>query len=152
VSAKGRWELVERQNAVERASDLQKRLRILPRPVAIPADLREKLAAWDVCGGGARACVLLWEPSGFEATAISGDCDLPPTKGRSNTPVTICSVRHLAKVGREWEVQSGDASGTISETERAAVAAGLARGKVDIRPVQRRQVSIGGVPVDNAFE
>jgi len=50
------------------------------------------------------------------------------------------------------EVQSGDASRTISETERAAVAAGLARGKVDIRPVQRRQVSIGGVPVDNAFE
>ncbi|MGN6268708.1 MAG: DUF4153 domain-containing protein [Sphingomonas sp.] len=152
AAAKNRWTLVEHQQAVDRAGALQKRLRVLPHPVALPEGLREELADWNVCGSDKQACTVLWQPGTAEAIAISGTCDTPAAKKGGKPAATVCSVEHLAREGQGWVIRSGDASGAISGPDRAAIAAALARGDVTIRPVQRRQVFIGDVPMGDAFE
>lgn len=157
AAAKDRWTLADRQNAVERASTLQKRLRVLPHPVGLPADLQEKVVDWNACGGGDRPCTVLWQPGDGEAIVISGDC-APKQKPKSTAPVTTivmnetCPVAHLVKDRDEWRIDSGVNANSPSDADQAAVAAALARGDVAIRPVQRRQVFIGGIPVGDAFE
>lgn len=152
AAAKNRWTLVEHQQAVDRAGALQKRLRVLPHPVALPEGLREELADWNVCGSDKQVCTVLWQPGSAEAIAISGSCEAPPAKKGGKPAATVCSVEHLAREGQGWVIQSGDASRAFSGPDRAAVAAALARGDVTIRPVQRRQVFIGDVPMGGAFE
>lgn len=152
AAAKDRWVLVEHQQAVDRASTLMKRLRVLPHPVVLPEDLLEELADWNVCGNDKQACTVLWQPGSTEAIAISGTCEVPRRKEGGKPTATVCSVEHLAREGQGWAIRSGDASKTISESDLAAITAALARGDVVIRPVQRRQVFIGGVPVGDAFE
>jgi hypothetical protein len=160
VAAKDRWTLLDRQNAVERASTLDKRLRILPRPAPLPRSLREKLADWNACGGGIRPCTVMWQPGSGEAISIGGDCKPDRTsddRAAALAAVEVggiegCTVAHLLKNGDEWTIDSGNHAAALSETERRAVVAALARGEVSIRPVERRQVFIGGVPVGEAFE
>src|SRR3546814_19854912 len=74
AATKDRWSLAERQQAIERASNLQKRLRVLPRPVALPRALQEGLADWNACGGGDRPCMVVWQSGSAEAISISGTC------------------------------------------------------------------------------
>jgi hypothetical protein len=49
-------------------------------------------------------------------------------------------------------VDTGSGASSPPDADRAAAAAALARGDVTIRPVQRRQLFIGDVPVGNTFE
>jgi hypothetical protein len=152
AAAKNRWTLVEHQQAVDRAGALQKRLRVLPHPVALPEGLREELADWNVCGSDKQVCTVLWQPGSAEAIAISGSFEAPPAKKVGKPAATVCSVEHLAREGQGWVIRSGDASRSTADRDRAAIAAALARGDVTIRPVQRRQVFIGDVPMGDAFE
>ena len=159
AAAKDRSTLVDRQNIVERMGTLQQRLRILPRPVALPGELQEQLADWKACGGGDRPCVVLWQPGGTEAIAISGGCvpSRTPKHGQAALSETIggteqCTVAHLVKKRAEWTVDPGKDAASLSDAQRATIAAALARGEVDIRPVRRRQLFVGGVPVGEPFE
>src|SRR3546814_15754233 len=75
AATKDRWSLAERQQAIERASNLQKRLRVLPRPVALPRELQEGLADWNACGWGDRPCSVVWQSgSRSEERRVGKEC------------------------------------------------------------------------------
>jgi hypothetical protein len=155
ASATDRWTLVEHQQAVDRASVLQKRLRVLPRPAMPPRDLQEAVADWNACGVTDRPCTLLWRPGSTEAVTISGSCAPKVRSDRSSAKGAArgaCSVAHLIERKGDWVVDTGSGASSPPDADRAAAAAALARGDVTIRPVQRRQLFIGDTPVGNTFE
>ncbi|RIA36657.1 uncharacterized protein DUF4153 [Hephaestia caeni] len=155
AAAKDRWSLADRQQAVERASNLQKRLRILPRPIALPRELQEGLADWNACGWDDRPCIVVWQSGSAEAISISGTCKIGDHAGQNGKEVATrsdCAVAHLVKRDDRWKVESAGGLSYLSDNDRAKIADALASGEVSIRPVERRQVFIGGVPVGDAFE
>lgn len=154
AGATDRWALAREQRTVEAAAALGQRLRVLPESAAVPPALGEALTDWDVCGpSGDRPCTLLWQPGSREAVAIGGDCrpgKRPDGEGYMIADGHYCLTTHLELDGKKWRKSAAPA--VRSKVARDAVAAGLARGDVEIRPVERRQVFIGGVPVGEAFE
>lgn len=153
AAADNRWTLAQDQSAVAGARKLDRRLRVLPRPAPVPAALREKLADWALCGtDDKRPCTLLWQPGDREAVAIGGTCRgaTAASKGRVAPLAPDCRVMHLRFDGKDWKTE--DPEEDWSDARYRAVAAALARGEVQIRSVERRQVFIGGVPVGEVFE
>ncbi len=133
-----------------------KRLRILPRPVPLPLDLRRLLAEWSACGNlPEEKCTLLFIASGQEAIAFRNQCfEQLATAPTTPTPVAAspaCPIARLRNDGREWRMADGG-GGAMTPTERAQLKQGLAAGTIEVRTVPRRQVYIGGVPVGEPFE
>jgi hypothetical protein len=143
ASADNRWSLTIDQGAAARATRLDRHLRILPRQVPLPVGLREKLADFQACGSYAeQPCTVLWQPGRREAIAISGDCA---------AGAHACTAARLRFDGKAWQI--GDPPPPHwTAARRTAVAAALARGEIEVRTVQRRQVFIGGIPVEDPFE
>ena len=138
------------------ADALAGRLRVLPQPVPVPEDLRELLTGWSACGGNASTrCTLLFSGDGREAFAIAGDCGPAVTqKGNAATVVALsadCSVSRFHREGNAWKDGKPDAP-ALSPQQLAQRKADLAAGKVEVRTVPRRQVFIGGQPIDDPFE
>jgi hypothetical protein len=50
-----------------------------------------------------------------------------------------------------WK-EAADITPVLSYEQRVARAQAYRDGKIEVRPVQRRQVFVGGVPVGDAFE
>lgn len=119
-----RWPIAAPQPSV--APD---RLTILPRGSALPPLLRARLADYDACFAYDH-CVVLLQPTGTEAVIVNG---------------TRVHVWRRTPAGN-WAV--------IAQPRRSAssIAQALARGEVEIRTVQRRQVFVAGQPIDAPFE
>jgi hypothetical protein len=157
AAASSRWVLADEQRAAEQAATLDARLRVLPRDVALPTALRREVADWNACGPAKdRRCTVLWTPGSREAVSISGDCRPvvePNHKDKPRVSSGNCTVAHLRSDGKEWTTDGlGAKQADLTAEQRMVVSSALARGDVSIRPVQRRQVFIGGVPVGEAFE
>lgn len=149
--AKNRWDAVELNRRGIAAATLDRRLVILPRAVALPKALRDRLSSSEMCGSS-QACTLLYRPEESSAVLVTIPCD--------NCDPMVRPI--YARDGKWAELQDGGAAtawpamaaqGTYpTETERRAVAEAVRRGRLDIRPVQRRQLFIDGQPAGKPFE
>ncbi|WP_423602757.1 DUF4153 domain-containing protein [Sphingomonas sp. MS122] len=141
-----------------RLAALDKRLRILPHAVALSPALREALLGHDACGVGDQPCTLFYEAGARRAMVFNDNCyrDLPepePTSkdfvalhGRCTDPV------HLRLDGESWHAFAPNDVLVRTPAERQVIEDGFREGKLEVRPVERRQLFVGGVPVGDPFE
>ena len=146
LRSKERWTLTERTAVAARSETLQRTVRVLPRALPLPEDLRQVLAAANVCAAG--DCTLFWQPGAREAVAVGFGCPqcsagvirlVHDQKGGWKPAASEVLPPPIIRTTPEDEVQS--------QAQRRALAAGRA----EIRQVQRRQVFIEGKPVGGSF-
>ncbi len=146
-------ELVEQDRAL---AGITERLRILPAPVPIPPALLKTLPGFAACGREINAqCTLLYTPGAAEAWALQSACfDQVPQASGTPPMVTApnCQIGRIALSNGEWKIVERNLAPPMALADRQRFAAAFARGQIDIRPVQRRQLFVGGVPVGEAFE
>jgi len=164
----------------QRADILHGRLRILPAKVALPSDLRTRLAAYDACGEEGD-CTILYTPGANEVFVARSSPPQSCGQKRPCVAVTEPGVSAIAAelaTGRVSAVRLvRDAKGWLdgdgaslsdpalapsSEARKARAVEGKAEydrkaaavrsGSVEVREVRRRQVFVGGEPVGQPFE
>ncbi|MEG3180002.1 DUF4153 domain-containing protein [Sphingomonas sp. LT1P40] len=161
TTAKSSYDVSDGSNAVQ-AEKLDKTLRILPAGTPLPVDLRELVAAGYQCRR--EPCTLAFLDAGKTAILLTNACFAPPkpapTPTSSGPVVTTMATpgcygnepdRYVLTDGK-WLAAERVRQPDITPAERANSAAGLTDGNVEIRPVERRQVFVGGVPVGQPFE
>ena len=149
AARKNRYDADDAPERARRDALVQRGVRILPRRVPLPPQLSALLSDWNVCGDMTnQGCVLFYTSGATEALAVSGGCVASPDAARH---VTSCNVRRLSGAGGRWVVDDRPEP-ALDEATLAALREAAARGQIAIRPVQRRQVFIGNVPVGDAFE
>ncbi|WP_422058017.1 DUF4153 domain-containing protein [Sphingomonas sp.] len=149
AARKTRYEADDAPERARRDAVVQRGVRILPRRVPLPPQLSALLSDWNVCGDMTnQGCVLLYTSGATEALAVSGGCVASPNAARH---VTSCNVLRLSGAGGRW-VADDRPKPALDEATLAALREAAARGQIAIRPVQRRQVFIGNVPVGDPFE
>jgi hypothetical protein len=126
---------------------LDARLIIVPQKIAIPDDLRTRLVQWDACATDG-ACVLQYQAGVPSAIVVRSNCE-------TCEPATLA----LEKTEKGWigssELQPGGAKSvdtTTQDASRKRQAAAIARGDIEVRTVERRQVFIDGKPVGQNFD
>ncbi|NYT39413.1 hypothetical protein HZY97_01465 [Sphingomonas sp. R-74633] len=121
-------------------------------------ELRDQVANDEPACAGMFKCTLAFV--GDEALLFNDSCfGVPASPGtapkadkRSFEPIEYCRVLERwvladGKWGRPAVRPSADTA-----LDKANRAKGYAEGRIEVRPVQRRQVFVGGVPVGEAFE
>lgn len=157
---KSRWQVERSQpDPVPRLAALDKRLRILPVKVALPQALREALLEPDACGISTDSpCTLIYRPGVSRALVFNDNCfrDLPdPAPDDADIPRFsggCTEPTHLELKRERWKILSPNHVLALTPAQRRAIEDGYRDGKVEIRPVERRQVFVGGVPVGDPFE
>ena len=155
IATKNRQALVFQRVMTEQAIRLQRRLRVLPRAVPLPRGLADALGVYVCDAQSEPTCILVWRPGAKEAVAITGHCGVvadTESTGKTIRAWSNCSITHLIERRGEWSADADSGGLDLPNADRVIVAAALARGDIAIRPVQRRQVFIGGVPVGDTFE
>lgn len=160
ATAKYRWDAPDGTQAV-REETLDKTLRILPAGRQLPPELREAVARdWRCRDTG---CTLAFLPGDNEAVLLVHS-QLKPEPASTATPVAklevVGSARHgggaglqrYVAVNGQWVDADTVSSPATDPSARARSADGLKSGTIEVRPVQRRQVFVGGVPVGDPFE
>lgn len=152
-----RWEIGRTEpDPAPRLAALDKRLRILPTPVPLPEGLREALIAPSLCGEDEQRCTLRYTPGATDALLFSDACfELRATMEQTGSiarEVSCAVPKRLVRPFDKWVEAEGNTLVQRSDTERAAVEQGFKTGTIEVRPVQRRQVFVGGVPVGDPFE
>jgi hypothetical protein len=158
AKAENRWDVGERVQADRHRNAMAAYLRILPAGTAMPAALRDAMAKDTPCYGW--KCTLVILPGGTEAILLNNGSFAQPAPEAEAKPAAppVRSRRygsapgfaaHYRLVDGKWTTQAFE-DGT--RAEQKAKADGYAKGQIEVRPVTRRQVFVGGVPVDDAFE
>ncbi|NIJ63815.1 hypothetical protein FHR20_000746 [Sphingomonas leidyi] len=125
--------------------------RVLPEGASVPRGLIDLLADKYQCRQGNLCTILVANPA--EAVVFADSCyaGMLDKDGKARRIVTYCGGgdRFVLADGA-WK----DAADRFvpSAEQRAQIAAGYPAGRVEIRPVERRQVFVGGVPVGEPFE
>ncbi|MGY2736781.1 DUF4153 domain-containing protein [Sphingomonas sp. UYP23] len=156
-----RWEVVSVERTQTDADLLIKRLRVVPAAVPVPFALRQQLTDWQACRSDREnGCILLYTPGASEAVSISQSCidDLvrEPQAATVSAPMVTtpsgCGSSRYHRTGDDWARIDENARAPLAPAERAALKAGAAAGKVEIRAVPARRVFVGGVPLGDPFE
>lgn len=134
LKAENRWALGEIPALRNQPPIDTARLTILPRKVALPGALLEKLTDYDACGPHG-PCVVLYEPDGGEAIIV-----------------TNAQTRLWTKTGDAWISAANHDTATPAGPGPGAVDATLAGGRMEVRTITRRQVFVDGKPVNMPFE
>jgi hypothetical protein len=138
-----RYRLADQDRTGRRMAELAAAIRTVPAGVAVPTALREAIATQIGCSVG--DCVLFWRPGEPRAVAVGFSSDVSPAQ------VAVFQLqegRWLAGYAPSDTVQPGANDRSAVEAQQRAVAAG----RVEIRPVTRRQVHVDGRPVGGVFE
>jgi hypothetical protein len=165
--AKSRWDAPNGEQALQEEA-VEKTLRILPAGTALPPELREAVAGYWQCRG--KACTLAFLPGGNEALLLVDSCFLPAPNAAADArpaasgkpPATITEFAlpycpdpvtdRYTRVGNKW-ISAGKLPKPVQDVAaRARTASGIAAGAIEVRPVQRRQVFVGGEAVGDPFE
>lgn len=142
----------------QQQQELVDSLRILPRPVPLPAGLRTVLTQSFSCSTpdpAPASCALYYKPGSDIAVAIgpaSCNASNPPT---GTFPAQHCdpAVQTYYQDGEVWlATRVRNLAPPDQQRRMKAIADGLARGDVELREVKRRQFFIGGEPVGEVFE
>jgi hypothetical protein len=155
LKAKDRYAAAETTDEAKHAL-LPRIVQAMPEPVPVPkaiSDLlfRESPADNGLCAGRGR-CLLKWRPGDTVAIAILDSCAIDPRypDARPNTRTCVVNARPIEQAGDAWrEIEAAPTSALDSEDSRQAElrqrAAALA-GRIELRPVQARQLFIDGQP------
>lgn len=135
MKLENRWADAPNAAARETGTPLMRRLTILPAPVPLDEALRQRLLNYDACGVGSEACVLRYVPGQDYALVIR-----VPAETCDKCSETISLLRRV-KTG--WSGETAYlATGDDARTKAAAIRAG----RIEMRPVERRQLFIDGKP------
>ncbi|OJY60884.1 MAG: hypothetical protein BGP16_13255 [Sphingobium sp. 66-54] len=135
MKLENRWADAPNAAARETGTPLMRRLTILPAPVPLDEALRLRLLNYDACGVGSEACVLRYVPGQDYALVIRA-----PAETCAKCSETISLLRRV-KTG--WSGETAYlATGDDARTKAAAIRAG----RIEMRPVERRQLFIDGKP------
>jgi hypothetical protein len=143
LQATERYRLAEQDRTDRRTAELNATIRTVPAGAAVPEALREAIASQIGCSIG--ECILFWRPGEARAVAVGF--------------TSATSPAHVALI----QLQNGrwSAAGPLTDVtqprldDRNAIEAqqrAVAAGRVEIRPVTRRQVHVDGRPVGGVFE
>jgi hypothetical protein len=132
--AKSRWDAMQWGDRRKREDIIGTRLRVLPQGAKLPAGLRTVLTQSLACGTDG-SCLLLLDSD--RAVLVNDRCK-------------SCAIDR-AVFYREGEVWRQRAAIQPDEAARSRVKAAMKAGKVEVRPVTRNQLFIGGEPVDEPF-
>ena len=150
LSYKSRWEAPSPGEQAQRRERVAQ-ARVLPKPVALPPELTKALETEPRCTG-ASPCTIYYEAGADIAVVVIQPACVDPNVGA----VTRCSTETtpLYRRGNQWLRRYELPDGAAEPNRQAAsqVRQGWAKGAVEVRPVTRRQVFIGGEPVGQAFE
>lgn len=151
AATKTRWDLTRNEASEEmrkRREEVTKRVRILPAGAVLPEGLRNAVAEQYACRPAVSCTLFLANEN--EALLFTNDC----FDGERGAIVSInCgNPDRFTRTGGKWDQSNFGPSSEPPAANRAAIKAGLAAGKVEIRTVPRRQAYIGGVPVGEPFE
>ncbi|MBA16960.1 MAG: hypothetical protein CMN73_11500, partial [Sphingomonas sp.] len=161
-----RWDGVQAQQEAENAATAGEKLRILPTEVALPDSLSEVIGGVWGCARD-RGCTLLYTEGADEAFVLPNDCFAAPeqpveaqSKPESNPRAVLepapfygvgCKGTRLVRTDDGWaNVSALDAE--RGEAQSARLREGFARGDIEIRTVESRQIFVGGEPVGEPFE
>jgi hypothetical protein len=152
MAAKTRWELMGGEREQARLFEVEKRVRMLPSAIPLTPELRGILADYKVCGDNDQRCTMYVFPGERQALIYKDSC------------VTSVVERSDEATGVDWmcrnpiRIESTDGKWRFVETrvldsaKNSALSDGYRDGRIEVRPVQRRQVFVGGVPVGDPFE
>jgi len=130
-----RWDDAPNEGVSESGAALDRRLTILPKPVPLDETLRRRLIEFDACGDTAVACTLHYVPGQDYAVVI-----------RDAAPKCDGCYQRITLIRRDKDGWSGDNIYPGSDDKVAAIVAAIRAGQVEMRPVERRQIFIGGQP------
>lgn len=150
-----RWEVANVAEEARLRDTLDQRLRILPAPVPLPPALRNELTGYDTCGRGSEdRCTLLYRPGASEAIVIQTGCidRVANQPAADRMMFATCNVSRLVLADGKWAVERDQPVPDRDAAARAAMVAGVRSGAIEVRPVTRRQVFVGGQPVGRIFE
>ena len=126
--------------------------RVLPAGATVPQGLIDLLGTKYQCRQGNMCTIFVASPG--EAVVFADSCyaGMVDKSGKARPgPIYCGGGDRFEMIGGTWQEGVGDRFAP-SEAQRAHIATGYPEGKIEIRPVQRRQVFVGGVPVGEAFE
>ena len=134
-----RYTLEADRQAEASLQTLNARIRVIPQGMTLPDDLRRALARASVCSDQGN-CAVLYDAARQEAAVIG-------------IPCRDCAhqVQIMRKQGGVW-INNGPRAVEIGTDERRRTANAIATGRLDVRPVERRQLFLDGKPVGDAFE
>lgn len=151
-----RWDVpTEAVDPEPKLANLDGRLVVAPRKVALPVELRNTLLDLSACGFGDGPCVVFYEQGADWALILPNQCysNLPKPKFDGAQHSGDCAdPTHIRLRETRWEIWNPNYITERAESEIDAVGQGYREGKIEVRPVQRRQVFVGGVPVGDPFE
>lgn len=141
LATKDRHLLAEQARVQGNASRLGRTLRVLPAAAPLPPELRTAVAnMYNICAVG--PCTLIWQPGQTEALVLGFPCE---------SCQAGLSQLALDSTGRWTERSVGADTIGASPADHRAQQRAAAAGQVEIRPVQRRQLFLGGEPFGPAF-
>ena len=148
LKLENRYEAQAEQRAVVEAEGLSSRLVVKPVPVALPERLLNRLARNNACERNG-TCVVIYTAEASEVTVVGKPC-----------ATCIITVQQLTRDPKtqEWygeydRPEKLTPTGVPTDTpDHKGQVAALKAGKVEIRPVTRRQVYVDGKPVGVPFE
>lgn len=144
LAFKTAWDLEQKEVVTARSEGFADRVTIVPAKVALPAALLAALPAHADCGRkeGGGHCVVQYREGADSAVFVSWQGDCPSCR-----PDVQVLVR--APSGN-WG--QADMNGFAEAKDVAGQRSAALRGDIEVRPVERRQVFIGGEPVGQAFQ
>jgi hypothetical protein len=141
LALEDRWGARASMEAGQRARSLATTIRVLPAQAPVPASLVDALAREQACSVG--PCTLFWTAPGKSALVVGFGCESCQASAmRFELDPSGRWLRPLATAG----VMTG-APASLQQQRDAT-----ARGEIEIRTVQRRQVFVGGQAVGEPFE
>lgn len=142
LKAENRWDLVDMAETSRKADRARKSVTVLPRPVPLPEGLLESFG-WRL-PENARTARLIYRPGENSAVLVVQSCsDCGP----------IVAVTRLDAKGAWKMPEDGPAVPASGKAfDARALGEAIAAGRIDIRPVTRRQVFIDGKPAGAVFD
>jgi hypothetical protein len=147
LAAKDRYSFEPVDEKPKKRAELLAHMVILPKPVPVPPDIIDALAAWGGCGtqGGYR-CVLLYTPNDTVIPYLSTNC------GGDATDDCMRGSGVIRWTGQGWQAGLNYPTESSDPDRARKVREGIASNKIEVRKVDRHQIFIGGVPVGDVFE
>jgi uncharacterized protein DUF4153 len=144
-SAPGPGEAARRREALAKA-------RVLPKPVALPPELSRVIQADYRCSAET-SCVVYYEAGADFAVVVGQPSCINQPAGAAITPCSVVATPFYRRDNRWLQAYELPDSGAKVDPQAASqVQQGWKEGTIEVRPVARRQVFVGGRPVGQAFD
>lgn len=142
LKANNRWDLADMAGVQRRVEKARAIVAVLPKAVPLPAGLIESFG-WRL-PDEVKSARLIYRPGENSAVLVVQGC--------ADCPASV-SVTRLNDKGA-WTLDEDRAvpADPQAKPDNRALGEAIAAGRIDIRPVTRRQVFVDGKPVGGAFE